>query len=532
MPYGVLLSDLVTAARGGVRVASNGGRSGSPARSWAWAVFPRSLRSQSSWGIGDMRDLEACAVWARRTGARYLFIGPVCASGSRSPIDPSPYAPSSRRFLDVALLHIPWIDEWADLAPTTRLRALRRAKELEQPGFAELDEVVALKLEVLRELFCAVSRRLPPLELLEYRRRRGRSLEFFAIHRTAEIHLGSPWLDWPESVRTPTSAPGSAFASRHREEIEFHIWCQWQLDRQIGRASTAGAGLVWDLPVATPLDSADAWMWQTLIEPDYELGAPADYFSQSGHRWGLVPFDVAGLRAASYQPIRQVVQSGTRYAAGLRIDHALGLLRQYRIPRGGAVADGAYVDQPAAELVDVLVAETCRAGAFLVTEELGTAPPTGVGPLRGRGLLRLAVVMSEEYEDPGPDDVVTATTHDLPTVAGVWTGSDTSALNAAGIPVDPDLTERRRRRLAACAGVPPTTRVEDLIVALHTSLAKSCSPLLVVQLDDALGLGDRLNVPGTTLDLWPNFLRRLPDLDEIASSPLVTRVASGIAAVR
>lgn len=509
-----------------------GGPPVSCARSWSWAVFPRALRSRWSWGIGDLRDLAAVAAWAKETGARYLVTGPLCAAGGCPPVDPSPYSPSSRLFLDVALLHVPWVEGWEMLPPATRRRALDRARELERSSLVELDEVLALKLDVLRQMFGRIVSRPPPAELLDHRRERGRPLELFAVHRTAEACFGPWWPEWPEALRTPEGALVSTFVGENRSEIAFHAWCQWQLDRQLARAASSGVGLVRDLPVGAPWPSAEGWMWQSVLDPEHELGAPGDYFNPAGHRWGLAPFDRHALREACYGPVRELVASGARHAAGIRIDHALGLLRQYWIPRGRPMGAGRYVAQPTGELVDVLVEEADRAGVFLITEELGTPPPAGAGPLRDRGLLRLVAVASEEYEHPGPHDAVTATTHDLPTVAGAWTGADERALRAAGIEPDHRVAEAQRRRLARCAHVPAAAAVDEVVPALYGALAATDSPLVIVPIEDALGLVDRPNVPGTSPATWPNFRRRLPDVEEITGHPLVHRVAAAIGEAR
>lgn len=509
-------------------MAAVGGPPTSCTRSWAWSVFPRALRTRTSWGIGDLRDLARFAAWSATTGARYLFTGPLCAAAGCAPVDPSPYAPSSRLFLDVALLHVPGVEGWEALPPSSRRRALDRARELEQSHLVELDEVLALKLDVLRQAFARCTSRPPPAAFLAYRQRMGRPLELFAIHRAAEHCFGPSWPEWPDDLRTPDTALTSGFVRRSRHEIDFHVWCQWQLDRQLARVASSGVLLVRDVPVGARAHGAEGWTWQSVLDHDHQLGAPGDYFNPDGHRWGLAPFDPGALRADSYAPVRQLVASSARHAAGLRVDHALGLLRQYWIPRGDGVDGGRYVDQPTEELVDVVVGEARRSGVFLVTEELGTPPPTGVESLRGRGLLRLVVVMSEEYEEPGPDDAVTATTHDLPTVAGAWTGADERALRAAGVQVDADVAERQRARLAACAGRAPTATPDELIPALYRALARGVSPLLIVPIEDGLGVAERPNAPGAPQATWPSFRRRLPDMGDVADRPLVRRVVSAV----
>jgi len=56
-------------------------------------------------------------------------------------------------------------------------------------------------------------------------------------------------------------------------------------------------------------------------------------------------------------------------------------------------------------------------------------------------------------------------------------------------------------------------------------LAGTPSRLLVISLEDLLGITDQVNLPGT-VDEHPNFRQRLPiALEELRNHPEVTRVA-------
>jgi 4-alpha-glucanotransferase len=59
-------------------------------------------------------------------------------------------------------------------------------------------------------------------------------------------------------------------------------------------------------------------------------------------------------------------------------------------------------------------------------------------------------------------------------------------------------------------------------------LAKTPSYLLAISLEDALGLADQPNLPGT-IDEYPNWRRRLPiDLEDIAGHPGFRDVAAAL----
>jgi len=70
------------------------------ARGFGFAVQLYATRSAASWGIGDLTDLAGLAGWAAGLGAATLLVNPLHAGLPLLPIEPSPYFPTSRLFLD------------------------------------------------------------------------------------------------------------------------------------------------------------------------------------------------------------------------------------------------------------------------------------------------------------------------------------------------------------------------------------------------------------------------------------------------
>ncbi len=135
----------------------------------------------------------------------------------------------------------------------------------------------------------------------------------------------------------------------------------------------------------------------------------------------------------------------------------MGLFRLFWIPPGGGPADGAYVRYRGDELLAVLAVESVRAGAVVVGEDLGTVEPEVRTVLADAGLLSYRLAW---FEDGPPEDyprqaLAAVTTHDLPTVAGVWSGDDAADQRAAGIEPDEPALERLRGRLMGLTGLGP-----------------------------------------------------------------------------
>jgi 4-alpha-glucanotransferase len=279
---------------------------------------------------------------------------------------------------------------------------------------------------------------------------------------------------------------------------------------------------VTDLAIGFDGEGADAWAWQDVLAPGVTVGAPPDDFALEGQDWGLPPFVPHRLRAMGYGPFVETVRAGMRHAGGLRVDHVMGLFRLFWVPEGATPRDGAYVRYPADDLLAILALESRRAGAFVVGEDLGTVAPGVRERLVAERILSTRVLWFE----PGPPagypelSLGAVTTHDLPTVRGLWTGSDLAEQEAVGGSPNVAGTEALRARLRDLTGLPGDAPPAAVALAIHRRLAEAPSVLITATLEDALDVGERPNLPGTTGDRRANWSLALPQrLEEIEVDP-------------
>src|SRR6185295_7979407 len=95
-------------------------------RTWGLATQLYSVRSQRSWGIGDLTDLTELAVWsAARHGAGFILVNPLHAAAPTAPMEPSPYLPTSRRYVNPLYLRPDVIPEFAEVPQRGRIRRAR-----------------------------------------------------------------------------------------------------------------------------------------------------------------------------------------------------------------------------------------------------------------------------------------------------------------------------------------------------------------------------------------------------------------------
>ena len=496
------------------------------ARIWGWAAQLYAARSAESWGIGDLGDLRRLARWsARELGAGMLLVNPLHAALPILPQQPSPYYPSSRRYRNPLYLRIADVPGAAEAGvDLERLAAGGRALNGERR--IDRDRVYALKLDALQTLW----RRFAGDERFEqYRREQGAALAEYAVFCALAEHHRAGWRTWPEEHRRPDMPAVARFAAEHADRVRFHEWLQWLLDQQLARASEF-LPVMQDLPIGVDPAGADAWAWQDVLATDVAVGAPPDRYVKDGQDWGLPPFVPHRLRAAAYEPFVQTIRATLRNAGALRIDHVMGLFRLFWIPGGRRPVDGAYVRYPADDLLGIVALESARANAFVVGEDLGTVE-TGVRERLAERCILSYRLLWFEADPPAryPRLALSAvTTHDLPTIAGLWSGADVRHQRAIGLQPNETALADIRDRLRAFTRVGVDAPAREVVEKAHRVLASAPSIILSATLDDALVTEERPNMPGTTRE-WPNWSLALPaPLETLEQAPLPRAIAAAL----
>jgi 4-alpha-glucanotransferase len=489
-------------------------------RTWGWGTQLYAARSRRSWGIGDFSDLRRLGEWARSEGAGMLLVNPLHAALPTEEQQTSPYTPSSRRFRNPLYLSI----EDLPGAPETGVdltELIAQGRALNDGELIDRDTAYRLKMDALARVY----ERAPRSEDFErYLRSGGELLRSYATFVSLAEHYGGGATRWPNGYERPDSSAVARWQRDNAERIRFHAWVQWLLEGQLEEAMDA-IDIVHDLAIGVDPEGADAWIWQDVLAAGVSVGAPPDEFNSLGQDWSLPPFDPWKLRASGYRAFIETIRSGMA-GAGLRFDHVMGLFRLFWIPDGLAAAEGTYVRYPYEDLLNILALESHRANAYVVGEDLGTVEPFVREEMQRRNIMGYRVLWFESYPETYPESTMAAVTnHDLPTIAGLWTGSDLRMQQILDLQPNVEATTATRDRLRDLLGLADDAPVEEVIVGTHELLSLAPSRLLVPTLEDALGVEERPNQPGTT-DERPNWSVPLPSpLEELFEHPLPRRVA-------
>jgi len=523
-------------------------------RTWGLALQLYTLRSRRNWGIGDFGDLESMCRIAGAAGASLVGVNPLHASHRSDPEAASPYAPTSRRYLNWLTIDIEALPEATDPDVQHYISSVSDdVAALRTKPFVDYTGVAMVKAPALKLCFAALSG--PRAEAFAaYVAAGGTALQRFAIHEALVARYGRNGANWPAALRAGEDDAVAAFAREEPRAIEFSMYLQWcageQLDAVAAAARAHGVALYRDLAVGVEAGGAEAWGGSDYVAAA-TVGCPPDLLNTEGQDWGLPPVSPVTLERDAYAPFAGLLADNMRDAGALRIDHAMSLMRLFWIPCGRRPAEGAYVSYPFDDLLAIVARESVRAHCMVIGEDLGTVPPGFRARMAANNILSYRVLLFERGADGAfltPDAypelaLATTGTHDLPPLAGWLEGEDIALHERLGLC---DAETARQTRIAREAGVAqlraalcasgdlraldPDT--EAVVLGAYRYLARSPARIVMLQIEDVLGERMPVNIPGTHLE-YPNWRRKLrSDLEAIATDRRLERFAGALRELR
>jgi 4-alpha-glucanotransferase len=508
-------------------------------RLWGLAVQLYALRGEPDEGFGGTAALRELIPSVAREGGDAIALSPTHSLFAADSSHYGPYSPSNRLFLN------PLYADPAAVFGKDRVAKLA-AQSAQAPTGPLIDwpKATAAKYAALRRLwdeFAANELRAGDglaRDFLNFVHEGGERLREHALFEALHAYwLSQPepkwnWRDWPPDWRGPAAFCSVNFAAAEPREIQFHMFGQWLAAESFAAAHRDARqqgmriGLISDIAVGMNPGGGHAWSRPNDLLPGLSVGAPPDLFNTRGQDWGLTAFSPQGLLAAGYEPFIATLRAAMCAAGGVRIDHAMGLTRLWLVPRGASPTEGAYLTYPLDDLLRLIALESHRHRAIVIGEDLGTVQPEFRARMTDAGIAGMDVLWFQRDrrtflapEEWRRNAIAMTSTHDLPTVAGWWSGSDIATRAKLGLADEQRETKERSRDRKAMwrafqkAGVatkaePPPSQPEPAVDAAIAFTARSPSQLALIPIEDVLGLAEQPNLPGT-IDEHPNWRRRL-----------------------
>ena len=306
----------------------------SPWRGAGTAIPVFSLRSETSFGVGEFNDLKKLADWAALTGQSVIQLLPIndtTMTGTWT--DSYPYNANSTFALHPQFIHLPAAGVKAD----RKYKALQ--KELNALPVIDYERVNNEKTRLLKEAFAVVGEEV--MSGKEYKRFYSANKDWlvpYAVFSVLRDINGTPEFGKWKSLSEYSDSKVGSFRRSHKAETDFYCYVQFCLDTQLREAvqyaHSKGVAIKGDLPIGISRTSVDAWCHPRLFNLDSQAGAPPDAFSTDGQNWGFPTYNWEEMAKDGYAWWKARLRKMSEYFDAFRIDHILGFFRIWEIPLG------------------------------------------------------------------------------------------------------------------------------------------------------------------------------------------------------
>ena len=305
----------------------------------AGSVIPVfSLRSKTSFGIGDFGDLKKCIDWLKLTSQKMLQLLPINdTTQTHTWTDSYPYNTISIFALHPIYLNMNKMGELKD--KNRKLFYKNKQVELNALETLDYEQVDKYKWMYFKELFTQEGKNtLQAPEFIAFFELNKEWLVPYAAYsylrdkyHTCNFHL------WKEHGRYDNTAIENFCRPEktHYQDICLYYYLQFHLHKQLSEAKeyahTKGIVLKGDIPIGISKTSIEAWTEPEYFNSQYQTGAPPDDFSLTGQNWGFPTYNWEKIEADHYIWWKKRFQKMADYFDAFRIDHILGFFRIWEI---------------------------------------------------------------------------------------------------------------------------------------------------------------------------------------------------------
>jgi 4-alpha-glucanotransferase len=349
-------------------------------------------------------------------------------------------------------------------------------------------------------------------------------LDDYALFTALQESTGEPvWVRWPTDIVRRDPAELARQTEQHREEIEIIKVLQYFFMQQWSELTAycyaRRVHLMGDIPIYVQFNSADVWANPTLFkldenfEPLFVAGAPPDYFSEDGQRWGNPIYDWAEHERTGFVWWMRRLRHQMSLYSLTRLDHFLGFAVYWEIPASEPTAKvGKWVKAPIEAFLHAMHRQFVQLP--IIAEDLG-AKAADIQPiLRHYAIPGMRVIQFGFGEDMPTSSyavhnhaenfVVYSGTHDNNTTLGWFK----------------ELDKKQRQRMSDYLGFKLTEK--NIVDQICRLTMQSVARLAIMPVQDILNLDEtnRMNTPGLGGRSWQWRLQPGQLTDEVAAKLL------------
>lgn len=298
-----------------------------------------SLRTQSSFGVGEFSDLMKMTDWAAHIGLKMIQLLPVNdTTATNTNKDSYPYAAISAFALHPLYLNLAKI---AGKEQAKQLQLLEKERmQLNALATVDYGAVIKLKLGFALKVYKANGKALlQQSSFITFFEQNKHWLVSYAVfcylrdeYGTVDFGKWPAYKHYKEQDIAALSSPDSAAYN----DIAFHYFLQYHLHVQLKEASAyahkKGIIIKGDIAIGVFRNGADTWQHPHLFHMDFQAGAPPDDFAVTGQNWGFPTYNWQRMQEDGFAWWKQRFEQMSHYFDAFRIDHILGFFRIWSIP--------------------------------------------------------------------------------------------------------------------------------------------------------------------------------------------------------
>ena len=298
-----------------------------------------SLRSEQSFGIGDIDDIKKIIDWARATDQHVIQVLPMNdTTRTHTWKDSYPYSAISIYALHPLYIHLPTMGELHDKKKKAYYQKIQlRLNEKETVDYQSVEKY---KTAYYRDYFDQEKDNI--LKNKDFQKFIAQNkdwlIPYAAFSFLRDLHQSADFSKWGEDARYNRKKM-ERFCQPESEtflEFTYLFFIQYMLHKQMTDvfryARENRVILKGDLPIGISRESVEAW-----TEPDYfnrqvQAGAPPDIFSGKGQNWSFPTYNWEAMKQDGFGWWKKRFQNLQQYFDSIRIDHILGFFRIWEIP--------------------------------------------------------------------------------------------------------------------------------------------------------------------------------------------------------
>ena len=298
-----------------------------------------SLRSKTSFGVGDFGDLKKMVDWVSATRQRVLQVLPINdTTNTRTWTDSYPYSCISIFALHPQYADFTSLPALADKKKAAEFEALRQ--ELNALPQIDYERVNNAKNEYLQLLYEQEGKKvLASAKFKKFFDEEKHWLVPYAQYCCLRDRYGTAdYSQWPDHKRWDEHDRAALSSSRTKQykEVAYSYFVQFILYTQMCEvheyARQHGVILKGDIPIGVNRYGCDVWQEPRYFNLNGQAGAPPDDFSVNGQNWGFPTYNWEAMLKDDCAWWVRRFQNMAKYFDAYRIDHVLGFFRIWEIP--------------------------------------------------------------------------------------------------------------------------------------------------------------------------------------------------------